>query len=46
LRLKLGRKKLMEMAAKLGSDVPFFLNRTAGIVHHRGENVKKIGKIF
>jgi 4-diphosphocytidyl-2-C-methyl-D-erythritol kinase len=44
--LKLGftKKKLMELAAKLGSDVAFFLGGPLAMCTGRGEKVKKIDK--
>ena len=44
LKLGFSRKKLMEMAAKLGSDVAFFLGGPAAMCTGRGEKVKKIDK--
>ncbi len=46
LQLNLGRKKLLEMASKLGSDVPFFLNGPQALCTGRGENVEKLEKFF
>jgi 4-diphosphocytidyl-2-C-methyl-D-erythritol kinase len=42
LKLGLSKKELNELAAKLGSDVAFFLNGTMAICTGRGEKVKKI----
>ncbi|MDH3719791.1 MAG: 4-(cytidine 5'-diphospho)-2-C-methyl-D-erythritol kinase, partial [Planctomycetota bacterium] len=39
------REQLMELAAELGSDVPFFLARTAAICRGRGEQVRPIGPL-
>ena len=36
------RKTLHRLAAELGSDVPFFLDRSAARVHGRGENVTPV----
>ena len=36
------RETLHQLAAELGSDVPFFLDRSAARVHGRGENVTPI----
>lgn len=36
---RLGEKDLMELAAQLGSDVPFFVSRSAAICRGRGEIV-------
>ena len=44
LRMGFGRKKLMELAAKLGSDVAFFLGGPLAMCTGRGEKVKKIDK--
>ena len=44
LRMGLGREKLMELAAKLGSDVAFFLGGPLAMCTGRGEKVKKIDK--
>ncbi len=42
LNLNLSDKKLSELALKLGSDVPFFLNPVPSIAKSRGENLKEI----
>jgi len=44
LKLGLSKKKLMELAAKLGSDVAFFLGGPLAMCTGRGEKVKKIDK--
>ncbi len=44
LSLKMSKKKLYESAARLGSDVPFFLNGPAAICTGRGEKIKKFPK--
>jgi 4-diphosphocytidyl-2-C-methyl-D-erythritol kinase len=44
LKLGFSRKKLMELAAKLGSDVAFFLGGPLAMCTGRGEKVKKIDK--
>ena len=44
LKLGFGKKKLMELAAKLGSDVAFFLGGPVAMCTGRGEKVKKIDK--
>jgi 4-diphosphocytidyl-2-C-methyl-D-erythritol kinase len=44
LRMGLGREKLMGLAAKLGSDVAFFLGGPVAMCTGRGEKVKKIDK--
>ncbi|MFH0763279.1 MAG: 4-(cytidine 5'-diphospho)-2-C-methyl-D-erythritol kinase [Candidatus Omnitrophota bacterium] len=43
-RLNLSRKKLLVLAAKLGSDVPFFIHNTSfAIGSGRGEKIKPLG---
>jgi 4-diphosphocytidyl-2-C-methyl-D-erythritol kinase len=44
LRMGFSKKKLMELAAKLGSDVAFFLGGPLAMCTGRGEKVKKIDK--
>jgi 4-diphosphocytidyl-2-C-methyl-D-erythritol kinase len=44
LRMGFGKKKLMELAAQLGSDVAFFLGGPLAMCTGRGEKVKKIDK--
>ncbi len=44
LKLGFSRKKLVELAAKLGSDVAFFLGGPVAMCTGRGEKVKKIDK--
>ncbi len=44
LRLGFSKKKLTELAAKLGSDVAFFLGGPLAMCTGRGEKVKKIDK--
>ncbi|MCX5635785.1 MAG: 4-(cytidine 5'-diphospho)-2-C-methyl-D-erythritol kinase [Planctomycetota bacterium] len=46
LRLRLSRKKLSELAAKLGSDIAFFFDGPQAFCTGRGEKIKKICKIF
>jgi 4-diphosphocytidyl-2-C-methyl-D-erythritol kinase len=46
LKLRLSRKKLSELAAKLGSDIAFFLGGPLAFCTGKGEKIKKIGKIF
>jgi 4-diphosphocytidyl-2-C-methyl-D-erythritol kinase len=43
-KLGFSKKKLMELAAKLGSDVAFFLGGPVAMCTGRGEKVKKIDK--
>ncbi len=40
--LKLTTSELINLAAKLGSDVPFFIHRGAALVEGRGEKVKPV----
>ena len=44
LKLGFSNKKLMELAAKLGSDIAFFLGGPLALCTGRGEKVKKIDK--
>ena len=44
LKLGFSKKKLIELAAKLGSDVAFFLGGPLAMCTGRGEKVKKIDK--
>jgi 4-diphosphocytidyl-2-C-methyl-D-erythritol kinase len=44
LKLGFSKKKLMELAAKLGSDVAFFMGGPLAMCTGRGEKVKKIDK--
>jgi 4-diphosphocytidyl-2-C-methyl-D-erythritol kinase len=46
LELRLSRKKLSELAAKLGSDIAFFLGGPLAFCTGKGEKIKKISKIF
>jgi len=46
LDLDLKRKDLAKLAAKLGSDVPFFLNGPLAFCKGKGEKVKKLRKVF
>jgi 4-diphosphocytidyl-2-C-methyl-D-erythritol kinase len=46
LKLDLDRKRLFESAAKLGSDVAFFLDGPLAFCTGKGEKVKKIDEIF
>ena len=41
-KVKLSRKKLSSLAAKLGSDVPFFLSGKTAYVYGRGDGIRKI----
>jgi len=41
-RLGWSRERLIELAAELGSDVPFFFTRGAGIARGRGEKIEVI----
>jgi 4-diphosphocytidyl-2-C-methyl-D-erythritol kinase len=45
-KLGLSRRELMGLAAKLGSDVAFFLDGPLAFCTGRGEKVKKILKVF
>jgi 4-diphosphocytidyl-2-C-methyl-D-erythritol kinase len=42
LRMDLGQKELARLAAKLGSDVAFFLNGPMALCTGRGEKIKKL----
>ncbi|MHC4556194.1 MAG: 4-(cytidine 5'-diphospho)-2-C-methyl-D-erythritol kinase [Planctomycetota bacterium] len=46
LELDLSKKSLIKLAAKLGSDVPFFLNGTLALCKGKGEKIKKINEKF
>jgi 4-diphosphocytidyl-2-C-methyl-D-erythritol kinase len=46
LDLDLKRRDLAKLAAKLGSDVPFFLNGPLAFCKGKGEKVKKLSKKF
>ena len=46
LKLGLGKKDLSKLAAKLGSDVAFFLNGPLAFCTGKGEKIKKLNKIF
>jgi len=46
LGLALGEEKLGNMAAQLGSDIPFFLGDPLALCSGRGERVEKIERIF
>lgn len=46
LELGLGEKDLCELAAKLGSDVAFFLNGPLAFCTGRGEKIKNLDEIF
>jgi len=46
LNLGVEPKKLSEMAARLGSDVPFFLNGPLAFCTGRGEKIEKFNKNF
>ena len=43
-KLDISSKKLMEIAQKIGSDVPFFINGGSAIVRGRGEIIDKIDR--
>ncbi len=38
-------ERLAELAAELGSDVPFFLHRGAAVCRGRGERIERVGKL-
>ena len=44
--LKLKEKELIEIAAQIGSDVPFFMGENAALVEGIGEKIKGIKKSF
>ena len=44
--LKLKEKQLIELAAQIGSDVPFFMGDDAALVEGIGEKIKSIKKSF
>ena len=44
--LKLKEKQLIEFAAQLGSDVPFFIGENAALVEGIGDKIKRIKKSF
>lgn len=46
LDLALGKEQLSDMAAQLGSDVPFFLGGPLAVCSGRGEKIEKIERIF
>jgi len=46
LNLHLPNHRLAELAEKLGSDVPFFLNGPLAFCTGKGEKIKKLTKIF
>jgi len=46
LKLGLQSQKLVGLAAKLGSDVAFFLNGTLAFCTGKGEKIKKLDEIF
>ncbi len=46
LKLGISAKKLMKIAAKLGSDVAFFLNGPLALCTGKGEKIKKLSKNF
>jgi 4-diphosphocytidyl-2-C-methyl-D-erythritol kinase len=46
LRLGLDKKRLGELAATLGSDVPFFLGGPVALCTGRGEKIKKLDENF
>lgn len=41
-KLKLKYEEMMKLAAKIGSDVPFFLNGSLSLVEGRGDKVKQL----
>jgi len=43
MRLNLERKELLEIAAKLGSDIPFFFSKGQAIISGRGEIIEESG---
>jgi len=46
LELRLSRKKISELASKLGSDIAFFLDGPLAFCTGKGEKIKKINEIF
>ena len=44
--LKLKEKQLIDFAAQIGSDVPFFIGENAALVEGIGEKIKRIKKSF
>lgn len=44
--LKLKEKQLIELAAQIGSDVPFFIGDNAALVEGIGDKIKRIKKSF
>ena len=44
--LKLKEKQLIELAAQIGSDVPFFIEENAALVEGIGDKIKRIKKSF
>ena len=44
--LKLKEKQLIELAAQIGSDVPFFIGENAAVVEGIGDKIKRIKKSF
>lgn len=44
--LKLKERQLVEMAAQIGSDVPFFIEENAALVEGIGDKIKRIKKSF
>ena len=44
--LKLKEKQLIELAAQIGSDVPFFIGENAALVEGIGDKIKRIKKSF
>ena len=44
--LRLKEKQLIELAAELGSDVPFFIGENAALVEGIGDKIKRIKKSF
>jgi len=46
LKLGVGKRRLSEIAAKLGSDIAFFLGGPLAFCTGKGEKIKKLNKIF
>ena len=44
--LKLKEKQLIDLAAQIGSDVPFFIDENAALVEGIGDKIKRIKKSF